>query len=274
MNTLFNTNQIICGDNLEVLKQFPDDCIDLTITSPPYDQLRVYNGFSFDWRKLAKELYRITKQGGIVVWVVNDQSVDGSKTGTSFKQALWFKHVGFNIYDVMIWQKNNMPCNHNKYEQCFEYMFVFSKGSPKTFNPIKVQTKYFGQKRNPKLKKEAASFNEDSKQKRLSNKNTDVQEYKIKSNIWYVPSGFGNASKDDYAFQHPAIFPENLVRDHIISWSNENDIVLDPFNGSGTTCKIAKRYNRKYIGIDISPEYCELARKRIEEDQPLFNGVK
>ncbi|MBP8994756.1 MAG: site-specific DNA-methyltransferase [Bacteroidales bacterium] len=249
------------------MRQMPDRCIDLTVTSPPYDNLRTYNGFSFDFENVAKELYRITKDGGVVVWVVGDATVKGSETGTSFKQALYFKEIGFNLHDTMIYQKNNpMPLNHNRYEQKFEYMFILSKGKPKAFNPIKEMCKTAGQQYDYSKRKSATSEEVNSagrtREEVVTTKNT-----KIKGNIWGYTVGINQSTKDKMAFNHPAVFPEQLAEDHILSWSNPGDIVFDPFLGSGTTAKMAYLNGRNYCGIDISEEYCEIARKRVEQAQ-------
>jgi len=245
-------NQIICGDNVAVMRQMPDRCIDLTVTSPPYDNLRTYNGFSFNFENVAKELYRITKDGGVVVWVVADATVNGSETGTSFKQALYFKEIGFNLHDTMIYQTSKPPMNDKRYQQCFEYMFVFSKGKIKTFNPILIDCKYAGKEM------DATYYNTDGTMKKRHGKNP-VKDKKIKENIWYFCQRQANG--------HPATFPEQLAQDHIISWSNPGDIVFDPFLGSGTTAKMAYLNGRNYCGIDISEEYCEIARRRVEQAQ-------
>jgi len=239
-------NKVICGDCLDVMKDIPDNSIDLTVTSPPYDNLRTYNGYTFDFEGIAKELYRITKDGGVVVWVVGDATINGSETGTSFKQALYFKEIGFNLHDTMIYAKQNpVPYHHNRYNPQFEYMFILSKGVPKTFNPIQEKTKGFktGKYRYPDGSLKVA--------------NTPIiKETKMLNNIWYyVVGGKGN--------NHPASFPEKLAEDHIISWSNEGDTILDPMAGSGTTLKMAKKNNRNYIGIEISPEYIDIINKRL-----------
>ena len=244
-------NKIICGDCLEVMKDIPDKSIDLTVTSPPYDNLRDYNGYTFDFEGIAKELYRITKEGGVVVWVVGDATIKGSETGTSFKQALYFKEIGFNLHDTMIYAKQNpVPYHHNRYNPQFEFMFVFSKGKPKIFNPIQENTKGFktGKYRYPDGSLKIA--------------NTPIiKETKMLNNIWYyVVGGKGN--------NHPASFPEKLAEDHILSWSNEGDVVLDPFMGSGTTGKMALLNNRNFIGIELDEEYYEIAKKRIENTTP------
>lgn len=253
-------NKIIEGNCVDVMKKFEENSIDLTLTSPPYDNLRTYKGFVFPFEEIAKELYRITKEGGIVVWVVNDATIQGSETGTSFKQALYFMEVGFNLHDTMIFQKTNpIPQIYRKrYNGIFEYMFVFSKGPVKTHNPIKIDCLHAG------LELKGTTYKNYSKGEQKRKKMAKpVKNKKIKGNIWeYV---VGKKAEDQEAKGHPAPFPMALARDHINSWSNEGDIVLDPMNGSGTTCLSALQLGRNYIGIDMSKEYCELARQRIEE---------
>ena len=252
-------NHIYCIDCLEGLKQMEDGCIDLTVTSPPYDDLRKYNGYSWDFESIAKELYRVTKQGGVVVWIVGDKTVKGSETGTSFKQALFFKEIGFNLHDTMIYLSNKPPLTHPRYEQKFEYMFVLSKGKPKTFNPIMEECKYAGKSG------KARTFRHDGHILESTHKTDKVKQYKIKGNVWEYSTGYQHSTKDKVAFQHPAIFPEQLAHDHIISWSNEEDVVLDPFMGSGTTAKMCKLTNRNYIGFEISEEYCQIAEERLKD---------
>ncbi len=253
-------NNIYQGDCLELMKYIPDKSVDLTVTSPPYDNLRTYNGNISQWsfakfQGIAKELYRVTKQGGVVVWVVADATIKGSETGTSFRQALHFMDCGFNLHDTMIYAKNSyMPLTHSRYEQQFEYMFVFSKGKPKTFNPIKIKSQTAGTKRN----RGGSKAKELSYAERLRNEKTTVNEYKQAPNIFWYDVG-----KNDKSI-HNAPFPEQLANDHIVSWSNEGDTVLDCFMGSGTTGKMAKILNRNFIGIEISKEYFEIAKKRIE----------
>jgi len=248
-------NKIINGDCVERLKDLEDVSIDLTVTSPPYDNLRTYNGYTFDFEGIAKELYRVTKQGGVVVWVVGDATIKGSETGTSFKQALYFKEIGFNLHDTMIYRKiNYIPLTHNRYEQEFEYMFILSKGKPKTFNPIKIPTKLGGKTYNPKRPRDYDNHS-------IRHNRTETLTYKmekIKGNIFDYIVGAGNDRTN-----HSATFPEKLAEDHILSWSNEGDIILDPMAGSGTTLKMAKKNNRNYIGIEISKEYCDIAERRV-----------
>ena len=246
-------NKIICGDCLIGMKRIPDKSIDMTLTSPPYDNLRDYNGYTFDFEGIAKELFRITKPGGVVVWVVGDATIKGSETGTSFRQALYFKEIGFNLHDTMIWQKTNpMPkVKTKRYFDVFEYMFIFGKGVPKTFNPIMVDCKMGGKIYNSTCKNMGGE-NGRTKKTFVLNK----QRYK--NNIWEIAIA-QNKTK------HPAVFPEQLAQDHILSWSNEGDIVLDPMAGSGTTLKMAIKNNRNYIGFEISKEYVDIINKRIDE---------
>lgn len=238
-------NKFYVAESVEFMKaNMPDNFVDLTVTSPPYDNLRDYKGFEFNYKAMLEELYRVTKTGGVVVWIVNDATVNGSETGTSFKQALYAKEVGFNLHDTMIWKKTNpIPLTHNRYEQHFEYMFVFSKGSPKTFNPIKIPCVTKGQIRNRKN-----SNKEEGSAVRNRNEVTVTKSEKIKGNVWEMPVS-------NTKYNHPAIFPEKLAEDHILSWSHEGDIVFDPMCGSGTTCKMAYLNNRNFIGIDMSEEY-------------------
>lgn len=251
-------NEIVEGDCLEVLSSFAAASIDMVLTSPPYDNLREYKGYVFNFEGIAKELYRVAKDGGVVVWVVNDATINGSETGTSFKQALYFKEIGFNLHDTMIYAKNNyIPLTHNRYEQQFEYMFVFSKGKPKCFSPMKKENKYSGIRKGGNMRTVSG-------ESELKHKDTVVQQESIKPNIFFYNIGSGSSSKDSNAFKHPAVFPEQLARDHILSWSNENDIVLDPMCGSGTTCVAAKELKRNFIGIEIAQEYANLARERIK----------
>lgn len=255
-------NKVICGNCVDVMAAFPDNYIDLTITSPPYDNLRDYNGYDFDFEGIANQLYRITKQGGVVVWVVGDATIKGSETGTSFKQALYFKEVGFSLHDTMIYAKENyIPLTHNRYEQQFEYMFVLSKGKPQTFNPIMKSNKQAGRENINNR------FRQDKDNQGKRHKDDGVKVESIKPNIFYYYVGSGSSTKDKIAFQHPAIFPEQLASDQIITWSDYGELVFDPMCGSGTTCKMAVVNNRNFIGIDISEEYCEIARKRIAEHE-------
>lgn len=253
------TNEIICGECEQELKQFPNECIDLTVTSPPYDQLRDYNGYLFDFEGVAKQLLRITKTRGIVVWVVGDSIVNGSESGTSFRQALYFKQIGFNLHDTMIYKKEGSALpDPTRYGQRFEYMFVLSRGKPKTFNPITdVKNKYVGVFSGGVVReKDGITY---PRKKRI------IPEFSRRSNIWSYSTGYMNTTKDKFAYKHPAMFPEKLAKDHIISWSNEGDLVLDPFAGSGTTLKMAKLLNRNYIGIEISKDYCDIIQKRLSK---------
>ena len=252
-------NKINEGNCVDVMNDIEDNVIDLTVTSPPYDDLRNYKGYHFPFEAIAQALYRITQPGGVVVWVVADATVNGTETGTSLRQALYFKEIGFNIHDTMIFRKKNpIPQIYRKrYNNEFEYMFIFSKGVVKTHNPIMVDCLHAGLELNGTTYKNY-SKNEQSRDKMAN----PVKAQKIKGNIWeYV---VGKKLEDQEAKGHPAPFPCELVRDHIFSWSNPGDIILDPMSGSGTTSKVAKELGRQFIGIDISSEYCEIARNRIK----------
>ena len=251
--------KLILGDCVDIMQTFDANTIDLTVTSPPYDDMRNYNNtlnWNFDiFKSVANELYRVTKNGGVIVWVVGDQTVDGSETGTSFKQALYFKEIGFALTDTMIYQTSKPPMTHKRYEQEFEYMFIFSKGKVKTFNPIKCRKIHIENKiRNKRWRREKdGSYDEG-----FISLNTE----KIIGNVWYIESGVKN---DKISYSHPATFPQQLAHDHIISWSNEGDTVLDPFMGSGTTGVECIKTGRNFIGIEKVQDYYDLSAQRIKE---------
>lgn len=257
-------NTIINSDCKQALKNLPADSIDLTVTSPPYDSIRDYKGFSFtpaDLSAIATELYRITKPGGVVVWIVGDATENGSETGTSFKQALEFMARGFKLHDTMIYEKNtsSFPAKRTgtRYTQIFEYMFVFCKDHVKTAHLIcDKPNKWAGHTNWGKNtnRTKAGELKETSDIK-------PVPDFSPRNNIWKYNVGKGFNSTDTESHEHPAIFPERLAEDHILSWTNEGDIVLDPFSGSGTTAKMAKKNKRSYIGIEISDDYCKLATR-------------
>ena len=252
----FDLNNIYNIECVEGMKQLPNNCIDLVVTSPPYDDLRDYNGYTFDYQSIAEELFRIMKEGGVVVWVVGDKIKNGNRTLTSFRQAIFFQEIGFNVHDVMIYQKKNTPfMRSNAYTNCYEFMFIFSKGKPKTFNPLKTKTARSG------LEKLVTNKKADGINKKVIG---ELKTEKTLTNIWEYAVGLGGSTNDKIAFEHTAIFPEKLARDHILSWSNENDIVFDPMSGSGTTCKVAKLNNRFYLGMEISKEYTDLSKRRLQ----------
>ena len=263
---MLEINKIYNADCLELMKQIPDKSIDCVITSPPYDNLRTYNGnlkWNFEiFKNIAKDLYRILKSGGVVVWVVGDQTIKGSESGTSFKQALYFKEIGFKLHDTMIYKKNGLTFPETiRYYQCFEYMFVFSKGKPKTINLI-------NDRKNKQANKNITGNYRDidgtlkimsgTKQKRK------IKEYGVRWNIWDYDIGWGKSYKEDYLKGHPAIFSEKLAQDHILSWSNENDLVLDCFSGSGTTAIACSELKRNFICIEKDFEYWKASCERLE----------
>ncbi|HOO08137.1 MAG TPA: site-specific DNA-methyltransferase [Ruminococcus sp.] len=250
-----------------LLKEFPAECIDLVVTSPPYDDLRDYEGVaSWDmevFQTIARELYRVMKPGGVVVWVVGDKTLKGSKTLTSFKQALFFQEIGFDMYDVIIYEKaGSGPPHPNRYFNAFEYMFVLSKGRPKTVNILRDKpNKWAG----------CSTYGEVTRREKdgsLTNKGRKViSEFGVRTNIWRYANGRGFATKDKLAYKHPVIFPEKLAEDHIASWSDPGDLVLDPFGGSGTTAKAAQKMGREWVLIEAVKDYCEIARERLESIQ-------
>lgn len=264
LNKIFNEN---CLDTMSRMK---DNMIDMVLTSPPYDDLRSYkkhikgndtkfNGYSFDFESIARELWRISKVGGVVVWVVGDATVDGSETGTSFRQALFFKEIGFKLFDTMIYQKTGTPFPSKvRYNQIFEYMFVLSKGKPKTFNPILKENKTAGAVRHSR------KFRNKDGEMISSMNGVPINKMGVENNIWIIKNGMYKSTKDLIAFDHPAIFPEELSYKHIVSWSNEGDIVYDPFMGSGTTAKVCLVNNRFYIGSEIVKEFCDITEKRLK----------
>ncbi len=247
-----------------------NNSVDLTLTSPPYDDLRTYNehvggnktefnGYSFPFEDIAKELFRITKKGGVVVWVVGDASNKGSETGTSFRQALYFKECGFDLYDTMIYQKTGTPFpQKTRYNQTFEYMFVFSKGKPNTFNPIMKKNATAGAVRHSR------KFRNPNGEMIPGFNGKPVNEYGIENNIWLIKNGMNKSTKDLVAFEHPAIFPEELAAKHIITWTKKNDLVYDPFMGSGTTAKMSILLDRNWIGSELDSTYTDICNRRLQ----------
>ena len=257
--------KLLQGDCLEVMKDIPDGSVDLTVTSPPYDDLRTYNGNNSlwseqFWKGVIEDLYRITKTGGSVVWIVGDATVNGSETGTSFKQALWAKDCGFDLHDTMIYQKTNfsMP-SATRYHQTFEYMFVFSKGKP-CFNGIKDRTNiYAGSSTYGRNTVTQADGSKKEVAKKVYSK------FGLRHNVW-LKSTTGQTGESK-KYKHPAMFPVDLAQDHILSWSNEGDTVLDPFLGSGTTGVACVNTGRDFIGIELDEAYFGIAQDRIKEAQ-------
>ena len=252
-------SQMHLGNCADVMKSFAAESIDLTVTSPPYDDIREYKGYTFDFEAIARELWRITKNGGTIVWIVADATVDGSETGTSFKQALFFMSLGFKLHDTMIWNKgafSAVGALRTRYAPVFEYMFIFCKGKLKTFNPIKDhQNVTAGSRVHGTIRQS------DGSTRPVSKPGKQISELGQRYNVWEMPAHTaGN-------LEHPAPFPEQLANDHILSWSNPGATVLDPFSGSGTTGKMAVLNQRNFIGIEISEEYFEASKKRIARAQ-------
>lgn len=259
-------NCIVNADSSEYLKELPDNCIDLIVTSPPYDDLRDYDGktlWNFDvFQSIADQIVRILKPGGVCVWVVGDKVEKGKKSLTSFKHALYFDEIGLNVYDVIIYEKaGSGPPHPNRYFNAFEYMFVMSKGKPKTVHLLQDKPNKWGGH---------DTYGEVTRREKdgsLTNKGKKtINEFGIRTNVWRYANGKGFSTQDEVAYEHPAIYPEKLVEDHIKSWSDPGDIVLDPFGGSGTTAKIARKLKRDWILIEVSAEYCDVARRRLGEN--------
>ena len=253
------------GDCAQRMRELNSNSIDLTITSPPYDNLRTYNGNNElwneqVWKDCIEQLYRVTKSGGVVVWVVGDATIKGSETGTSFKQALWARECGFSLHDTMIYEKVGVMPSKIRYCQMFEYMFVWSKGTP-TFNPIKDRKNNWGNTKTGNIGQRQADGS-------ISKRGVkEIAEYGMRFNIWRIANEGGWNNKDPLTKLHPATFPESLAHDHIISWSNPGDVILDPFMGSGTTGKMALQTNRKFIGIELDSEYFDIAKNRITKEK-------
>lgn len=252
---------VLLGDCVDIMKTFGNESVDLTVTSPPYDNLRTYNGFIFDFENAAKELLRITKRGGVLVWVVGDSVINGSESCTSFKQALFFKEIGFNLHDTMIYEKSKAhvydPRQH-RYKNTFEYMFIFSKGKPNTFNPI-MDVPVTGAGKTYKVRQRLPNGNI------RSDRIVTLNDRQARGGVWVYEGGVNHSTNDKIAFKHPAIYPESLARDHILSWSNPGDLIFDPFTGSGTTGKMALIENRNFIGCEISEDYLSIAKSRIQK---------
>jgi len=259
---MMETNKILKGDCAKVLTTLPDECIDLVVTSPPYDKLREYKGFIFDFEAIAKELYRVLKPGGTLVWIVGDSSTKAKgESLTSFKQALFFNSLGMNVHDTMIYEKNAIPYPEvYRYYQCFEYMFILTKGEPKTFNAIQDRkNKHAGMKVSGTERKADGSL----KVKPCKKRGAVIKNFGYRWNIWRYNVGVVNYGDKSLAV-HPATFPLELAKDHIKTWSNRGDVVLDPMAGSGTTLCMAQELDRKYIGIELAQEYIDLIEYRMD----------
>lgn len=265
MQSFYTTDlvEIHNANCLDWMRSQPDGVLDLTVTSPPYDDIRNYKGYSFDFEPIAQELFRVTKPGGVVIWNVADATVEGSETGTSMRQALYFMQCGFRLHDTMIYlKKNPMPAsvNSKRYHQSWEYIFVFAKGAPKSFNPIMVKAKFGHLEANMKHR---------GRDGELEYKKTKRNEFTKVRNVFEYSVGGGHSTKDKIAHGHPAIMPEKLAEDMISTWSQPGDLVFDPFMGSGTTLKMAMLSRRRAVGTEMSAEYCELARQRLELSAPI-----
>jgi DNA modification methylase len=254
---MLEVNKIHCGDNCDLLGQMPRQSVDLVVTSPPYDDLRTYGGHSWDFYGVAWQLKRVLKPGGVIVWVVADATHEGSETGSSMEQALHFKRLGLNLHDTMVWHKGGFSQAGDlqvRYGQSWEYCFVLSAGKPKTWNPLRDRkNKHAGTGQHGTIR------NADGSMKPVSNPGRVLDDVGIRFNVWEIPP-----HKVDSG--HPAPFPFELARDHVATWSDAGDLVLDPFSGSGTTAKAAKELGRQFIGLEVNPQYVALSERSIAQE--------
>ena len=271
-NLIGITHNLSCIDGMTSMDA---DSVDLVVTSPPYDNLREYNKSSvwnFDiFKEVAKQLSRVLKAGGVIMWNVNDSTIGGSETGSSFRQALYFKDdCGLRLHDTMFYGKKHTtyPAGKNsvRYTNILEYVFILSKGKPKSVNIIMDKpNKTFGLDRTPFGDRYVERLKDGTINTR-DKERLPAKEFGARYNIWWYGNGYNvgqrsTGQNNKAAYKHPATMPEGLARDHIISWSNEGDVVMDPFAGSGTTYRMCRELNRKYIGFEIDAEYCKLANE-------------
>ena len=255
-------NKIICGDAVEELKKIPNNSIDLVVTSPPYDEIRKYNGFSYDLHTTGREIFRVLKHGGIAVMVIQDQTKNFGKTLTSFRTIVdWVDNIGFKLFETVIYRKYGAEGAwwNKRFRVDHEYMPIFLKGErPQYFNkePLKIPSKHGGKTMTGRGTRLTNGV-------RIATRPITINPMKCRGTIWeYMTAGDGTRLKH----HHPATFPDRLPYDFIQCFCPPNGIVLDPFVGSGTTVLAAIQLEKKYIGIDISKEYCELSKKRIREE--------
>jgi DNA modification methylase len=263
MPLYYSNNDInVYNDNcLDYMKTLPDNSLKFTLTSPPYDDIRDYKGYSFPFEEIAQELWRVTRPGGVIAWNVADATVKGSETGTSMRQALYFMSLGFKLHDTMIYAKKNpMPASvsSKRYHQSWEYIFILSKDAPETFNPIMVKAKYGHLGANMKHR---------GKNGTIEYKKTKRNEFTKVRNIFEYSVGGGHSTKDKVAFKHPALMPEQLASDMISTWTDPGDTVFDPFTGAGTTAKMCMVLGRKFHGTEMSLDYCKIIKERLENYQ-------
>jgi site-specific DNA-methyltransferase (adenine-specific) len=254
-------NKIHNENCIDTMAKLGENSVDLTVTSPPYGDLRTYNGYSFPFEDIAKSLYKVTKPGGVVAWVVGYETKNGAKLLDPLKQAIYFsEQCGFNLYDQLIYEKSSFSFpDKTRYYNVWEHIFLFSKGKIKTFNPIEDRPVKYQQSRGRATQRQRDGS--------LKDTGRGIIKYKKVSrrfNIWRYSTGYGNSTRDKIAYKHPAIFPEKLAEDIILSWTNKGDVVYDPMSGSGTTLKIAKKLERQWVGSEISEEYCKIIKQRMK----------
>ena len=246
----------------------------LVLTSPPYDNLRDYGGHDFDFDSVADAIVSVMPEGGVLVWVVADGTLGGSETGTSFRQSLGFMERGLRLHDTMIFEKAQQGVYiRNRYNQTFDYMFVFSSGPPRVSNIIEDKPNLTSGRTYAFNKSNGRREADEKSVYRSAPRRVVTGDYGRRGNIWRYAVGRYSSSTDyKDAHRHPAVFPLALARDHIISWSNEGDLVLDPMAGSCTTLRAAKDLGRKAIGIEIHKGYCEDSIERLSQEVLLDVG--
>jgi len=255
-------NKIICGDAIEIMKKFPSSSVDIVITSPPYDAVRDYKGFTFDLHATGREIHRVLKDGGVAVMVIQDQTKNFGKSLTSFKTIIdWCDSFGFKLFETVIYRKYGAEGAwwNKRFRVDHEYIPVFLKGErPRYFNKehLKIPSKHGG-------KTMTGGGTRLTNGIRIATRSIKINPMKCRGTVWdYLTAGDGSRLKH----QHPATFPNQLPYDFISCFAPKNGVVLDPFVGSGTTTVAAKNLGYKYIGIDIAPEYCAIAEKRMKEE--------
>lgn len=260
---MLETNKVYNESCITGMQKLDEESIDLVVTSPPYDDLRTYNDSSkWDFnvfKDVAAGLLRVLKPGGVIMWNVADATINGSESGSSFRQALYFMELGLKLHDTMLYEKTGIAFAAGeksvRYSQAFEYCFILSKGKPKTVNIIMDKPNAWA---GHKSWGNARARKKDGTLETTDDKTKEIKEFGARTNIWKIKNsgGFGQSNKK--AYEHPATMPEQLAHDHIITWTNPGDIVMDPFMGSGTTARMSIVTERKYIGFEIDPTYYQL----------------
>lgn len=265
-------DKVHCMECVEGMEMLPDDCVDLVVTSPPYDAVRKYNGFAFDLHQTGAQIHRVLKDGGIAAMVIQDQTKDFGKSLTSFRTIIdWCDSFGFKLFECVIYRKNGSEGAwwKHRFRVDHEYIPLFLKGDrPAYFDkqPLRVPSKHGG-------KVMSGSGNRRTDGATNGTVRREINATKCRGTIWnYLMAGDKNPLKR----KHPAVFPDAIPSDLIQCFCPPGGIVLDPFIGSGSTAVQALKHERHFIGFDISQEYCDLCNQRLEKDvetATLFESV-